>query len=614
MSRKIVTNLDLNKNQIQNAVIQPLAAAPASPADYQIYANSTDGIIYQWDPKLSPAAWRPVGAVYNQAGTTGAVVVGLDKKGGVATKKVVELTLTDYTPVEGGYVAAGDTVQKAIAALDAAVKNAVAGGGEVNQNAFSGVKVPQQSENAETEVAGQGAAATIEAGAKTDAFTIASGDKWTHVNADTKSKTVNIGHAFSGVAVGTYGAADKVPAVTVDSAGHVTGVEEKTITPAAIGADQSGAAAAVLGKDTDSAAAATVYGAKKAAAAAQAAAEAAAETAGGKVASVGATENKGIAIEGTATAPTVGIKLDPKEGNAASLSEAGLLVEVPAAAEYTIAKLTAAQDGYLASYQLQKDGNGVGAVINIPKDYLVKDVAIKDSTGEADPSGFPAGTKYIDFTVNTYTDPQTPSESHIYLNVQDIAVAYTAGDGIDISAENKISVKVVAANGLSVGADGVKMALATQTDGGAMSAADKKKLDGVEDGATANTITLNGTQTKTPSFYAPADGGAAGQILVAGGDKKAPTWQDMPEKFHKYTAANAAIAAAGGAFTWTITAEAHGIQNPAMLAQVYEAATGAQVLADVAVSQTNYDVTVTINDTDGAGTLEANTCRVVLFG
>ena len=614
MSRKIVTNLDLNKNQIQNAVIQPLAAAPASPADYQIYANSTDGIIYQWDPKLSPAAWRPVGAVYNQAGTTGAVVVGLDKKGGVATKKVVELTLTDYTPVEGGYVAAGDTVQKAIAALDAAVKNAVAGGGEVNQNAFSGVKVPQQSENAETEVAGQGAAATIEAGAKTDAFTIASGDKWTHVNADTKSKTVNIGHAFSGVAVGTYGAADKVPAVTVDSAGHVTGVEEKTITPAAIGADQSGAAAAVLGKDTDSAAAATVYGAKKAAAAAQAAAEAAAETAGGKVASVGATENKGIAIEGTATAPTVGIKLDPKEGNAASLSEAGLLVEVPAAAEYTIAKLTAAQDGYLASYQLQKDNVGVGAVINIPKDYLVKSAEIKTSTGEGDLSGFAEGVKYIDFTVNTYTDPQTPTESHIYLNVQDLVDVYTPGDGIDISEDNKISVKVVTANGLSVGANGVAMGLASADANGAMSSDDFTKLSNIDSGATANTITLNGAETKNPSFYAPAAGGTAGQILVAGGENTAPTWQDMPEKFHKYTAANGALTAAGGAFTWSIPVATHGITNPAMLVQIYEVTTGAQVLADVAVSQANYGVTITINDTDGAGTLEANTYRVVLFG
>lgn len=614
MSRKVVTNLDLNKNQIQNVVVQPLAAAPANPADYQIYANSTDGIIYQWDPTLEPAAWRPVGAVYNQAGETGAVIVGLDKHGNVTTKNVTELTLTGYAPVQDGYVAAGDTIQKAIAALDEAVKNAVAGGGEVNQNAFSNVKIPQQSTNAETEVTGQGAAATIAAGAKTDTLTIASGDKWTHVNADTENKTVNIGHAFSGATAGTYGAADKVPTVTVDKAGHVTGVVEKTITPEAIGADKSGAAAEVLGKDTDAATAATVYGAKKAAAAAQAAAEAAAEAAGNKVASVGATANKGIAIEGTITAPTVGIKLDPKQGNAASLSEAGLLVEIPDAAEYTIAKLTAAQDGYLASYQLQKDGNGVGAVINIPKDYLVKDVAIKDSTGEGDPSGFPAGTKYIDFTVNTYTDPQTPTESHIYLNVQDLVDLYTAGDGIDISDQNVISVKVVAANGLSVGADGVKMALATDTAAGAMPAADHKKLGAMDEGATANTITLNGTETKTPSFYAPAGGGTAGQILVAGGDKKAPTWQDMPEKFHKYTAVNEAITAAGGAFTWTITAATHGIANPAMMAQLYEVATGAQVLADVTVSQTNYDVTVTINDTEKAGTLNANTYRVVLFG
>jgi len=610
MSRKIVTNLDLNKNQIMNAVVQPLAAAPTNPALYQIYTNSTDGIIYQWNG----TAWKPVGAVYNQEGTAGAVIVGLNETGTVTTKNVIDLTLTGYTPVTDGYVAAGDTIQKAIAALDEAVKNAVAGGGEVNQNAFSNVTVPAQSTNAVTEVAGQSAAATIAASSKTDTFTIASGDKWTHVNADTTTKTVTVGHAFSGATVGTYGDANKVPSVTVDAAGHVTGATEKQITPEAIGADKAGAAAEVLGSDTDNSTQATVYGAKAAAAEALAAANAAATAAGNKVASVGEAENGGITIGGTATEPTVGIKIDPKQGNAASLSEAGLLVTIPDESEYTIVKLAAAQDGYLASYQLQKDNVGVGAVINIPKDYLVKSAEIKTSTGEGDPSGFAEGVKYIDFTVNTYTDPQTPTESHIYLNVQDLVDVYTPGDGIDISEDNKISVKVVTANGLSVGANGVAMGLASADANGAMSSDDFTKLSNIDSGATANTITLNGAETKNPSFYAPAAGGTAGQILVAGGENTAPTWQDMPEKFHKYTAANGALTAAGGAFTWSIPVATHGITNPAMLVQIYEVTTGAQVLADVAVSQANYGVTITINDTDGAGTLEANTYRVVLFG
>ena len=124
MSRNVLTNLNLNKNELQNAVIQPLAAAPQNPKFGQIYTNSQDKVIYQFDGDK----WKPVGVVYNQAGSTGAVIVGLDDAGNVTTKKVTELTLTDYTPVDGGYVAAGTTIQQAISALDTAVKNAVAGG------------------------------------------------------------------------------------------------------------------------------------------------------------------------------------------------------------------------------------------------------------------------------------------------------------------------------------------------------------------------------------------------------------------------------------------------------------------------------------------------------
>ena len=199
--------------------------------------------------------------------------------------------------------------------------------------------------------------------------------------------------------------------------------------------DKAGAAADVLGKEADDSTKATVYGARALASA--------------KVGSVGATANAGIEISGTATVPTVGIKLDPATGNAASLSTAGLMVTVPAAAEYTIAKLTTAEAGYLATYQLQKDGTGVGEKINIPKDYLVKSAAVKTSTGTGDPSGFPKDTKYIDFTINTYdTQSGSGTESHIYLNVADLVDVYTSGSGdtdavkIAISGDNKISATV----------------------------------------------------------------------------------------------------------------------------------------------------------------------------
>ena len=77
---------------------------------------------------------------------------------------------------------------------------------------------------------------------------------------------------------------------------------------------------------------------------------------------------------------------------------------------------------------------------------------------------------------------------------------------------------------------------------------------------------------------------------------------------------NGALTASGGAWSWTIPAATHGISNNAILAQVYEVATGEQVIADISVNATSYLVTITINDTAGAGSLAAGTYRVVLLG
>ena len=504
-----LTNLNLNKNELQNAVIQPLSVAPSSPKEGQIYYNSTDKFIYRYNG----TAWGPIGVVYQQGSTAGAVITGLDNTGKVTTTNVVGLTLTGYSPVDDGYVSNNMTLQQAFAALDGAVKNAVAGGGEVNQNAWSNITVPAQSTNVTNEVSGESSPVTISAGAKTDTFTIASGDAWTKVDADATNKKITLGHKFSGVTNGTYGDATHVAKVTVDKAGHVTGVENIAITNL----------------------------------------------------------------------------------------------------EYSIVKDTTAQDGFIATYHLTKDGSNVGTAINIPKDYLVKSAEVKVATG-SDASGFPAGTTYIDFVVNTYdTTSGSGTESHIYLNVETLVKTHTAGNGISISDTNVISAKVVVANGLSVDANGIKMGVASTSANGAMTSDMVKKLNGIDTGATANTITLNGTQTKTPSFYAPTSGGTAGQVLISNG-VSAPTWQNLPESFHKYTATNGALTASGGAFTWSIPASTHGVSNVGIIVQLYQVSTGEMVIADVTVNQSNYNVTITINDTVSAGTLASGTYRVVIFG
>ena len=563
---RYLTSIDLVQNELQNAVIQVLATNPVSGKIGQIYYNSADKALMQYDG----AKWNKVGVVYQQDSTTGAVITGLDSNGNVTTTNVTGLTLTGYTPVEGGYVTAGMTMQEAMNAMDTAIKNAVAGGGEVNQNAWSKISIPAQS-TADTAVAGQVADTTLSSDAKVDTFTIKTGNKWVDINGS--GKTVNIGHSLSGVTAGTTGSANSVPAITVDAAGHITNVEAKAITAEAIGAATK----------------AEVEAAQNAATAAQASADA-------KVASVTATTNGGIDIGGTKTAPTVGIKLDPTQGNAATLGAAGLMVTIP---EVTVPVYDIVKDAdsgdYAAIYHLTKDGTNTGAAINIPKDLFVKEGKVVDN-----PIGQPAG-KYIELTLQNQTNP-------IYINVADLVDAYTPGNGITISATNEVSAKVVAANGLSVGASGIAMALASGTANGAMSSDQFTKLSGIDTGATANTITLNGTATKTPSFYAPTTAGTKGQQLVSNGTG-APVWQDMPTNLKKYSANNTTITAVGGAYTWTIAKATHGINTPVVV-QLYEVATNEMVMADVVVAASG-DVTIKIV---GSGTLAADKYKVVIIG
>lgn len=153
----------------------------------------------------------------------------------------------------------------------------------------------------------------------------------------------------------------------------------------------------------------------------------------GKVASVGATD-KSITVGGTATKPTVGVAISADEGNALSLAADGLKVTIP---ELTVPVYSVVEDKtsteYSAVYHLTKDGENIGAAINIPKDMVVK-----SGTVETNPTGKPAGT-YLVLTLANAT------EDKIYINVGDLIEYVTAGESpdgmvvISVSDDHKVT-------------------------------------------------------------------------------------------------------------------------------------------------------------------------------
>ena len=142
----------------------------------------------------------------------------------------------------------------------------------------------------------------------------------------------------------------------------------------------------------------------------------------GKVSSVGATD-RSVTIGGTATAPTVGVAISADEGNVLSLAADGLKVTIPEVTipEYSLKKLDAATAGMSASYQLTKDGTGIGAVIDIPKDMMVKSGSVQTYEAGSLPAGVTEPGTYIVLVLND------TAETKLYINVGNLIEYVTSG-------------------------------------------------------------------------------------------------------------------------------------------------------------------------------------------
>ena len=94
-----LVNLNLNKNELQNAVIQPLAAAPSNGVLGQVYYNSTDHLMYQYNG----TSWIAVGSVQDvrNASGTSFVTNGIATIPNASTSAAGLMTTTQVTKLNG---------------------------------------------------------------------------------------------------------------------------------------------------------------------------------------------------------------------------------------------------------------------------------------------------------------------------------------------------------------------------------------------------------------------------------------------------------------------------------------------------------------------------------
>lgn len=226
-----------------------------------------------------------------------------------------------------------------------------------------------------------------------------------------------------------------------------------------------------------------------------------------KVASVKAAD-KSITVAGTATAPTVKVALSAAEGNALELAADGLKVTIPEVTvpAYSMKKLDTATSGMSASYQLTKDGAGIGAIIDIPKDMVVESGTVETFIAEHLPTGVTEPGTYIVLTLANATSDK------LYIPASGLIEYVTGGSGendaiqINVTADtHKVTATVkegsltktmlsTEVQGLLGKAGSAVQAIATGSANGTISVDGKDvEVKGLADAAYATIASLNTT-------------------------------------------------------------------------------------------------------------------------
>lgn len=109
-------------------------------------------------------------------------------------------------------------------------------------------------------------------------------------------------------------------------------------------------------------------------------------------------------------------------------------------ADVTLEQQAIADVGYFATYVLKQGGIAVGDKLQIPKDYLVKSVSIKECIVDDDPvPGYKVGDYYFDFVFNTKDSGETDTHEYLLANV--LKDVYHADNVTLIENNNTFAVK-----------------------------------------------------------------------------------------------------------------------------------------------------------------------------
>lgn len=149
--------------------------------------------------------------------------------------------------------------------------------------------------------------------------------------------------------------------------------------------------------------------------------------------SVGAGDNS-VTIAGSATKPSVAVKISEASGNALSLADDGLKVEIPEVKvpNYSLVKDETAAAGDIATYHLTKDGVNEGVAINIPKDLVVSSGSVVELEDGALPDGVAVAGTYIKLVLANSAKP-------IYINVSTLIEYVTGGSGENDAIQINVS-------------------------------------------------------------------------------------------------------------------------------------------------------------------------------